>query len=44
MSATATRVLVVDDAPAVVEQYAYDLQRLGGYDVLRAAGGRECTS
>ena len=41
MSETPARVLVVDDAPAVVEQYAYDLRRLGGYDVLRAAGGRE---
>src|SRR5262245_62961414 len=37
----AARVLVVDDVPAVIDQYAYDLQRIGGYEVLRATGGRE---
>ena len=28
-----TLVLVVDDVPALAEQYAYDLRRLGGYEV-----------
>jgi DNA-binding NtrC family response regulator len=36
-----TLVLVVDDVPAVAEQYAYDLHRLGGHDVLVAHDGRE---
>jgi two-component system, NtrC family, nitrogen regulation response regulator NtrX len=40
----AARVLVVDDVPAVIDQYAYDLQRLGGYEVLRAPGGREAVA
>ena len=35
------RVLVVDDVPAMAEQYAYDLRRVGGYEVLTAPGGRE---
>ena len=35
-----TLVLVVDDVPALAEQYAYDLRRLGGYDVLLAPDGR----
>jgi len=35
-----TLVLVVDDVPALAEQYAYDLKRLGGYDTLVAGGGR----
>ncbi len=34
-----TSVLVVDDIPALAQQYAYDLKRVGGYDVLTAAGG-----
>ncbi len=34
-----TLVLVVDDVPAMAEQYAYDLQRVGGYDTLIAPGG-----
>jgi DNA-binding NtrC family response regulator len=34
-------VLVVDDVPAMAEQYAYDLRRLGGYDVRLAPDGRE---
>jgi DNA-binding NtrC family response regulator len=34
-----TIVLVVDDVPAMAEQYAYDLRRLGGYDTLVAGGG-----
>ena len=36
-----TLVLVVDDVPAMAEQYAYDLHRLGGHDVLVAHDGRE---
>ena len=36
-----TTVLVVDDVPAMAEQYAYDLKRVGGYDALVASGGRE---
>jgi two-component system nitrogen regulation response regulator NtrX len=36
-----TLVLVVDDVPALTEQYAYDLERVGGYDVITAAQGRQ---
>ncbi len=36
-----TVVLVVDDVPAMGEQYAYDLTRLGGYDVRVVADGRQ---
>ncbi|MGD8699734.1 MAG: sigma-54 dependent transcriptional regulator, partial [Gemmatimonadales bacterium] len=36
-----TLVLVVDDIAAMAEQYAYDLQRVGGYQTLVANGGRE---
>ena len=36
-----TLVLVVDDVPALAEQYAYDLRRLGGYDVHVAQDGRQ---
>ncbi|HZI21131.1 MAG TPA: sigma-54 dependent transcriptional regulator [Gemmatimonadales bacterium] len=36
-----TLVLVVDDAAALAEQYAYDLKRIGGYDALIAKSGRE---
>jgi two-component system, NtrC family, nitrogen regulation response regulator NtrX len=36
-----TLVLVVDDVPALTEQYAYDLKRVGGYDVITAAQGRQ---
>jgi two-component system nitrogen regulation response regulator NtrX len=36
-----TLVLVVDDVPALAQQYAYDLKRVGGYDVLTAASGAE---
>jgi DNA-binding NtrC family response regulator len=36
-----TSVLVVDDVPAMAEQYAYDLRRLGGYDTAVASGGAE---
>jgi DNA-binding NtrC family response regulator len=36
-----TRILVVDDVTAMAEQYAYDLQRLGGWATRVATGGRE---
>jgi two-component system nitrogen regulation response regulator NtrX len=36
-----TLVLVVDDMPALAQQYAYDLKRVGSYEVLTAAGGSE---
>jgi two-component system nitrogen regulation response regulator NtrX len=36
-----TQVLVVDDVPAMAEQYAYDLKRVGGYHVTVAAGGEQ---
>jgi len=36
-----SRILIVDDVPAMREQYAYDLARLGGHDTVTAAGGRE---
>ena len=34
-----TLVLVVDDAMPMADQYAYDLRRMGGYEVLTAADG-----
>ena len=34
-----TLVLVVDDVAPLAEQYAYDLRRIGGYEVLTAPGG-----
>ncbi|MCH8276182.1 MAG: sigma-54-dependent Fis family transcriptional regulator [Bacteroidetes bacterium] len=34
-------VLVADDVPALAEQYAYDLRRVGGYDTLVAPGGAQ---
>jgi DNA-binding NtrC family response regulator len=36
-----THVLVVDDIPAMAEQYAYDLTRVGGYSTIVACGGNE---
>ena len=36
-----TQVLVVDDVPAMAEQYAYDLKRVGKYHTLVAASGEE---
>jgi DNA-binding NtrC family response regulator len=36
-----TVVLVVDDVPAMAEQYAYDLKRVGKFDALVAGGGEE---
>lgn len=36
-----TLVLVVDDVQPLAEQYAYDLRRVGGYETLIAANGRE---
>jgi two-component system nitrogen regulation response regulator NtrX len=35
------QVLVVDDVPAMAEQYAYDLKRVGRYHTIVAAGGDE---
>ncbi|MCP4574600.1 MAG: sigma-54-dependent Fis family transcriptional regulator [bacterium] len=34
-------ILIVDDVPAMRDQYAYDLQRLGDFTTLTAAGGAE---
>jgi DNA-binding NtrC family response regulator len=34
-------VLVVDDVPALAEQYAYDLKRVGGFETRVATGGEE---
>ncbi|HJR15896.1 MAG TPA: sigma-54 dependent transcriptional regulator [Gemmatimonadales bacterium] len=36
-----TLVLVVDDVPTLAQQYAYDLKRVGRYDVLTAGSGSE---
>jgi len=36
-----TVVLIVDDVPAMAEQYAYDLKRIGEYETLVATGGAE---
>jgi DNA-binding NtrC family response regulator len=36
-----TQVLVVDDVPAMAEQYAYDLKRVGGFQTTVAGGGEE---
>ncbi|HEY9461886.1 MAG TPA: sigma-54 dependent transcriptional regulator [Vicinamibacterales bacterium] len=36
-----TQVLVVDDVPAMAEQYAYDLRRVGKYATVIASGGEE---
>jgi DNA-binding NtrC family response regulator len=33
-------VLIVDDVPALAEQYAYDLKRVGGHETMVAGGGR----
>ena len=34
-----TMLLIVDDVPALAEQYAYDLKRLGGYETHIATAG-----
>lgn len=34
-----TLVLVVDDVPAMADQYSYDLKRIGGYETLAATSG-----
>jgi two-component system nitrogen regulation response regulator NtrX len=34
-------VLVVDDVPAMADQYAYDLKRVGGYHTTIASGGED---
>ena len=36
-----TVVLVVDDVATLAQQYAYDLKRVGGYEVVTASGGAE---
>ncbi len=36
-----SRILVVDDVPALAEQYAYDLRRLAGFRTRVATGGRQ---
>src|SRR4029450_2561376 len=35
------QVLVVDDVPAMADQYAYDLKRVGRYQTTVASGGEE---
>ncbi|MBD3180072.1 MAG: response regulator [Candidatus Latescibacteria bacterium] len=34
-------IMIVDDIPALAEQYAYDLRRIGGYRAIIATGGRD---
>jgi len=36
-----TTILLCDDNAPLAEQYAYDLRRLGGYEVLTAASGAQ---
>ena len=36
-----SRIMIVDDNEAMREQYAYDLNRLGGHDILTAVDGRD---
>ena len=36
-----TLVLVVDDVATLADQYAYDLRRLGGYEVMTAGDGKQ---
>ena len=36
-----TTVLIVDDVPAMAQQYAYDLKRIGGFETLVAFDGDE---
>src|SRR6185312_14505515 len=36
-----TTILLCDDNAPLADQYAYDLRRLGGYDVLTASSGAE---
>ncbi len=38
---TMSLVLIIDDIPAMRDQYAYDLERLGGFQTLTADGGSE---
>jgi two-component system nitrogen regulation response regulator NtrX len=35
------QILIVDDVPAMTEQYAYDLRRLGGHQTLIAGSGEQ---
>jgi len=34
-------ILIIDDIPAMRDQYAYDLKRLGEFDTITASGGAE---
>ena len=34
-----SRILIVDDVRPLAEQYAYDLERLGGFETVIADGG-----
>jgi len=34
-------ILIIDDVAAMRDQYAYDLQRLGGFTTVTAGGGAE---
>ena len=34
-------ILIIDDVPVLREQYAYDLERLGGFTTITAGGGAE---
>jgi DNA-binding NtrC family response regulator len=36
-----SQILIIDDVAAMRDQYAYDLQRLGGFATMTAAGGSE---
>ena len=36
-----TTILIVDDVAPMAEQYAYDLQRLGGYETITSSSGDE---
>src|SRR3989442_9594915 len=36
-----TLILIVDDVPAMAQQYAYDLKRLAGHETLVARSGEE---
>ncbi len=36
-----TLILIVDDTPAMAQQYAYDLKRLAGFETLVARSGDE---
>lgn len=35
------QILIIDDVPSICEQYAYDLRRLGPYEVVTATSGEQ---